>query len=159
MRRLEASRATVQQHSPFETDHAPQNAAPTSPKFCCAAGALWEPSPAWGLCEITFTHAVPVWAGATGLGLGPAEAGAAATTASAAADSSIMSGFMASSGARTRTLQVPASDDRTPGSEGRPWPGLTPAGPRQGSDRDSARRARRDGRRDDPRPVNPPCLA
>src|SRR6266568_4456787 len=55
----------------------PQNTAPTSKKFSWAGGALCEPGPAWGLSASTLAHAVPVCAGATGLGFGAAPAGTA----------------------------------------------------------------------------------
>lgn len=54
-------------------------AAPTAEKFSWAGGALCEFSPACGLFASTLRHAVPVCAGATGLGFGAATAGTAAS--------------------------------------------------------------------------------
>ena len=55
----------------------PQNTAPTSKKFSWAGGALCEPGPACGFFASTLAHALPVCAGATGLGFGAAAAGTA----------------------------------------------------------------------------------
>src|SRR5215475_11200309 len=52
----------------------PQNAAPTAKKFSWAGGALCESEAACGLLASTLAHAVPVCAGATGLGFGAAAA-------------------------------------------------------------------------------------
>src|SRR6266496_4510613 len=52
----------------------PQNTAPISKKFCWAGGALCEAGPACGFFASTLAHAVPVCAGATGLGFGAAAA-------------------------------------------------------------------------------------
>src|SRR5215471_5515978 len=63
----------------------PQNAAPTAKKFSWAGGALCESEPACGLLASTLAHAVPVCAGATGLGFGVAAAGTAGMQIAAAA--------------------------------------------------------------------------
>jgi hypothetical protein len=55
----------------------PQNVAPTVKKFSWAGGALCESGPACGFLASTLAHAVPVCAGATGLGFGAAAAGTA----------------------------------------------------------------------------------